>query len=148
MGPKSVVVAIIVILILALAFIAITYQPLHNYIDGILGIHNNSIYITGVSLEINSAANVSCFGNVVQPLPGFYAQKGSEFDYTVNLTNSCTGPHNITNVSVLNSGFSIKSVNPRLQYEVFENNKVQLSMAISPSGGFNGGVMTLQVNVT
>ncbi|HIH50647.1 MAG: hypothetical protein ABSE71_04620 [Candidatus Micrarchaeaceae archaeon] len=147
MGPKSVVLAIIVILVLALAFIAITYKPLNNYIDGILGIHN-TIYITGVSFEINGATNESCFGNVVQPLPGFYAQKGGEFSYTVNLTDACTGPRNITNVNVLNSGFSIKSVSPRLPYEVFGGNRVQLGMEISHPSGFSAGVLTLQLNVT
>ncbi len=147
MGPKSVVLAIILILILAFAFIAITYPPLNAYIDGVLGVHN-TVYITGVSLEINGAPNESCFGSVVQPFPGFSTQKGAEFNYTVNLTNTCTGPHNITNVSILNPGFSIVSASPRLQYEVFNGNRVQLGMQISPPSGFNAGVMTLQVNVT
>lgn len=147
MGPEGAVVAIIIILILAFAFIAITYQPLHDYINSFLGIQT-SVHITGVSLELNALTNASCFGSVVQPLPGFYAQKGSGFDYTVNLTNSCASPHNITNVSVLNGGFSITSVSPKLPYEVFGNNKIQLSTLISPASGFNGGVLTIQVNVT
>ncbi len=148
MGPKGVAVAIVVIIILAAAFVAVTYQPLNGYLSKFFGIRNDSVYITGVSLEINGPANESCFGNVIQPLQGFYAQRGGSFNYTVNLTDSCTGTHEILNASVLNSGFAVESVNPKLPYEVFRNNTMRLSMEISPQSDFNGGVLTLQVNVT
>lgn len=147
MGPKGAAIAIIIVLILAVAFVAATYSPLYDFICNLLGIQN-SVYITGVSLEIGGAHPTSCFGSVIQPLPGFNVQRGSQFNYTLNLTNSCPDPHNITNVSVLNGGFSVRSVSPRLQYEVFGNNRVQLSMVVVPAQGFGGGVLTLQLNVT
>jgi hypothetical protein len=108
----------------------------------------SNVYVSGVSLEINNATQISCFGNVVQALPGFNITRALPFSYSFNLTNSCKAPHNVTAINVINNGFTTRVVNPVLKYEMFGGNRVPFSVLITPSSGFNGGVMTIQVNVT
>ncbi len=108
---------ILLIVVAAILLFLLNYVAIKNYVYGLFGI-SNSIYISGVSLEINNANPVSCFGNVVQPLPAFYTEKGSPFNYTLNLTNACASPHNVTNITSPNPGFSIKVLSPKLQYEI------------------------------
>jgi hypothetical protein len=144
MRAVSVLLVIIVLVILALAAIYI-YNP--NLIYNFFGIPNE-MFISGVSLEINNASPISCFGNVVQALPGFYTQKGSAFNYTLNVTNSCPSPHNVTSIESINNHFTVQVLEPKLQYEIFQNNRVPFKIRVTPPSNFNGGVLTLQVNVT
>lgn len=144
MRAMSVFLIIVTIIIIAIAVVYF-YDP--NLLYMLLGI-SNKVYVSGVSVEINNINPISCFGNVVQPFNGFTIQKGSTFEYTVNLTNSCPEAHNVTAIQVLNNGFTIKAVDPKLQYEIFQNNRVPFKLQIAPPSSFNGGVLTLQVNVT
>ncbi len=137
--------AIIIIIFMVAVFLVVLYEM--GILDGLLGISNRA-YISGVSLTINDARPISCFGNVVQPLPEFNISKGAAFYYTFNLTDSCQQSHNITNISVINSGFKTKVISPRLQYQIFQGNRVPFQVLITPPASFDGGVLDLQVNVT
>ncbi len=138
---------VVLFLIVAAAAIAIVYLYSPSTIYGFLGISDNTS-ISGVSLEINSARQTSCFGSVVQALPGFSFASGSMFNYSFNLTDSCPGRRNITSILVLNPGFAIRSVNPQLPYETFNGNRVPFTVQVQPPSGFHGGVMSIQVNAT
>jgi len=132
------------IILAAVIFVYLFSTSILNYLFG----PTNKIYVSGVSLEINNASPVLCFGNVIQPLPGFNTSKGKSFNYTFNLTDSCQESHNVTGVNVINSGFKTDVLSPRLPYQIFSNNKVPFKMVITPPDSFNGGILNLQVNVT
>jgi hypothetical protein len=144
MRAVSILLTIIILAIVAIAAIYI-YNP--NLIYNLLGI-SNDVYVSGVSVEINSVNPISCFGSVVQPFPGFYTEKGSQFQYMFNLSNSCPASHNVTTINVLNNNFAVQVTDPKLPYEIFSNNRVPFKLLITPTSSFNGGVLTLQVNVT
>ena len=111
MGRNAIIgIAFIILAALVIAFIW-TADP--TLVNSLLGINSN-IYVSGVSLEINNAYPMQCFGNVIRPLPGFYVQRGSEFNLTFNLTNTCADGHNITSVGVMNGGFSTSITGPKL----------------------------------
>ncbi len=137
--------AIFIVFIIAVAVFIYLFST--GILNGLFSFSSN-IYVSGISLEINSASSISCFGNVIQPMPGFNISKDAPFNYTFNLTNSCQASHNVTGVNVINSGFKTDVLSPKLQYQMFQNNKVPFRLIITPPQSFNGGVLNLQINVT
>ncbi len=138
-------------LVIFFIFIIVVALFIYLFSTGILNSifgFSNKIYVSGISLEINNANAINCFGNVIQPLPGLNVSEGTPFNYTFNMTNSCPKSHNVTSINVTNVGFKTDVISPKLQYQMFQNNKVPFRIIINPPQSFSGGILNLQVNVT